>query len=106
MAVGARGTRAVAAATLLAVGLAVGSWIVSGHVATGRTTWGLPRTFVSNHPTASPLDPLTAAELETTFSVVEASKAFPKGAFFPTVRLQEPPKAEVVAWATGKASSR
>ncbi len=48
-----------------------------------------------------PLDPLTTAEIDTTFRVIEASKDFPDGAFFPRVELKEPPKSELLAWSPG-----
>ena len=41
---------------------------------------------------SGPLDPLSAEETATTFEVIEASKQFPEGAFFPTVTLKEPTK--------------
>ena len=40
----------------------------------------------------APLDPLTAAEIATTFQVIEASEQFPAGAYFPIVSLNEPPR--------------
>ncbi len=43
---------------------------------------------------ASPFDPLSADEIETAFRVIEASKQFPKDAFFPLVTLKEPSKTE------------
>src|SRR5438132_6999993 len=48
-------------------------------------------------PSASPLDPLSAAELRSALHTIEADKRFPKGALFPIVRLQEPPKSDVLA---------
>src|SRR5437660_6840886 len=90
---------AIAAAV---VALGVGSWIASDNVATGHTLWAIPRDFVSSSPQPSPLDPLGAKEIETAFRVIEASPRFPKGARFPTVRMEEPSKAEVLAWSPGK----
>jgi primary-amine oxidase len=54
----------------------------------------------------APLDPLTAAEIATTFQVIEASEQFPAGAYFPIVSLNEPPKAEVLAWSPGRPFQR
>src|SRR5437899_2704993 len=56
--------------------------------------------------TASPLDPLSGAELLSAFRTIQASRRFPKGAFFPLVELQEPPKAQVLAWSPGKPFQR
>ena len=86
--------------------LAVAGWIVSDRTASGETTRNAAPAFVDPHPQASPVDPLSAAEIKTVFRVIQASPKFPKGAFFNTVRLQEPPKPEVLAWSPGKRFSR
>src|SRR6476659_998512 len=49
-----------------------------------------------------PLDPLSAAEINKTVEVIEASPKYPSGAFFPIVTLKEPPKAELLAWDPGE----
>jgi primary-amine oxidase len=49
---------------------------------------------------------LSAGEIVTAFRTIEAHRSFPKGAFFPIVALQEPPKAEVLSWSPGKPFSR
>ena len=49
-----------------------------------------------------PLDPLSAAEIGKTLEVIEASSKYPAGAFFPLVRLKEPPKSELLAWDPGE----
>ena len=49
-----------------------------------------------------PLDPLTAAEIQKTLQVIEASNKYPAGAFFPIVTLKEPPKSELLAWDPGE----
>jgi primary-amine oxidase len=51
---------------------------------------------------AAPLDPLTADELAEAKAIAEASSRFPDGGVFPTVTLDEPPKAEVNAWSPGQ----
>ena len=47
--------------------------------------------------TPDPLDPLTPAEVSTTFSTIEAYSKFPRGALFPIVKLNEPNKSDVLA---------
>ena len=84
----------------------IGAWIASDHVASGKSERNAAPAFVDPHPQASPLDPLGAAEIKTTFRVIEASPKFPRGAFFNTVRLQDPPKAQVLARSPGKPFSR
>ena len=43
-----------------------------------------------------PLDPLTVAETNETFRVIESYGQFPRGAFFPYVSLKEPTKRSVL----------
>jgi len=88
------------------VALGVGGWVASDNVASGHALWAIPRDYVAASPQPSPLDPLSTKEIETTFRVLEASPKFPKGARFPIVRLQEPPKAAVLAWSPGKPFAR
>ena len=45
-------------------------------------------------PAADPLDPLTADEIQTAFTVIERSKRLAPGTFFPIVKLDEPAKDE------------
>jgi primary-amine oxidase len=45
---------------------------------------------------AGPLDPLTVAEINETFQVIESYGQFPRGAFFPYVSLKEPTKRSVL----------
>ena len=47
--------------------------------------------------TPDPLDPLTPAEVSTTFSTIEAYSKFPRGGLFPIVKLNEPAKSDVLA---------
>jgi primary-amine oxidase len=54
----------------------------------------------------SPVDPLTTAEIKQAIAVVEASPNFRAGAYFPLVKLREPPKAETLAWTPGAAFRR
>ena len=58
----------------------------------------LPRTAADNAApvAAGPLDPLTAAEINETFKVIESYGKFPRGAFFPYVSLKEPTKRSVL----------
>ncbi len=51
-----------------------------------------------------PLDPLSVAEIDETFQVIEAYGQFPRGAFFPYVSLKEPPKASVLAGTSSRRS--
>ncbi|MFN3649767.1 MAG: primary-amine oxidase [Armatimonadota bacterium] len=51
---------------------------------------------------AHPLDPLTAGEIREAFRVLKADPRVPKGAFFPTLLLQEPPKEAVLDWREGR----
>jgi primary-amine oxidase len=53
-----------------------------------------------------PLDPLSAAEIETAAAVVAAAPGFPEGGKFATLVLKEPAKAEVLAYAPGAAIAR
>src|SRR5262249_21928694 len=57
-------------------------------------------------PAVNPLDPLTADEIQTTFTVIEQSKNLAPGTFFPTIKLNEPPKADVLAWSPGQPFQR
>jgi primary-amine oxidase len=53
-----------------------------------------------------PLDPLTAAEIETAVTIVRGAKSLPEGVFFPQVALNEPPKAAMLSWEPGTALAR
>jgi len=55
---------------------------------------------------AHPLDPLNRQEIALAVSLVKAHSGAPAGAFFPTVVLNEPPKAEVSAFKSGDAYRR
>jgi primary-amine oxidase len=56
--------------------------------------------------TPHPLDPLSAAEINTAFVVIEGDSRFPAGGVFPILELNEPPKTEVLAWAPGRSFRR
>ena len=49
-----------------------------------------------------PLDPLNRTEIRTAIDVVEADSRFPADGYFPTITLNEPPKAEVLEWDIGE----
>lgn len=53
-----------------------------------------------------PLDPLTEAEINEAVKLVKATPAFPQAALFSTVVLNEPPKAEVLSFTSGKNFTR
>jgi len=53
-----------------------------------------------------PLDPLTAAEIETAAKVLTAAPQFPAEAQFATIVLKEPPKSEVLSYTPGTPITR
>jgi primary-amine oxidase len=55
---------------------------------------------------SSPVDGLSEAEIREAVGVVEAAPQFMPGAFFPLVTLNEPPKAEILAWTPGSVFRR
>ena len=60
-------------------------------------------------PTAAashPLDPLTAAEIETAAKALTAVPQFPEGGLFANIVLKEPPKNEVLAYTPGAPMAR
>ena len=52
-----------------------------------------------------PLDPLTAAEIRAAVQVVNGDARF-AGAAFPSVAVQDPAKADVLAWQSGQPLAR
>lgn len=48
-----------------------------------------------------PLDPLTAAEINTAVRLVSTAPQFPKDALYSTIVLKEPPKSEVLSYRAG-----
>ena len=57
--------------------------------------------IAANSGSPHPLTPLSADEITQAFSVIEADPRFISGSVFPIVTLNEPPKAEVLAWKRG-----
>ena len=55
---------------------------------------------------AHPLDALTATEYWTVFEVLKASGKVDQQTRYPAINLQEPPKAAVLEWKTGKPFAR
>lgn len=49
---------------------------------------------------AHPLEPLTAAEITAAVAIIRAERALPAGVFFPSIALDEPAKADVLAGKT------
>src|SRR5437016_4997955 len=86
-------------AALALAGVAV-TWIAPGHRSQARAA----RTAAA--PATAPLDPLTPGEIRSAITIVQMSGRAPRGALFPIVTLQEPPKAEVLAWKPGQPFSR
>src|SRR5262249_20050742 len=52
-------------------------------------------------PAAHPLDPLTTDEIRTAIQVARGDARF-AGAAFPSAAVQDPPKADVLAWQPGR----
>lgn len=71
--------------------------------------WGLTavaQEAVTPRAVTHPLASLTADEIREAFTLLKADPRLPEGAFFPTLILQEPPKATVLAWKAGQAFPR
>jgi len=51
---------------------------------------------------ADPLDPLTAGEIQQTFTTIEKAKNLAPGIFLPTVKLREPSKTFLQGWSPGQ----
>jgi primary-amine oxidase len=96
-------------ALALFAALVAGLLTISGSATSGPA---LGRALRTTAPTVAiaaatnPLDPLTPGEVATTFRVIETYAKFPPGARFPIVKLNEPPKSEVLAWSPGKTFRR
>ncbi len=56
----------------------------------------------ANHP----LEPLDSAEMQKAVDVLKAEGKLAEGVKFPSLALNEPPKAEVLAWKMGHPSRR
>ena len=57
-------------------------------------------------PPVHPLDSLTEAELNSTVQILKANSSIPPESVFPVIALQEPEKAEVMAYQPGQPFSR
>jgi primary-amine oxidase len=90
----------VALAVLFSVALAIDAapFAVQAQAAPAAIS---PRPSAAPRRFAHPLDPLTSAEIAVAVRTFQADARFPKGALFPTVVLNEPPKAEVLAYVAG-----
>ncbi len=97
----ARSGLAIAAA--LSIASAAG---VVGAVSTTRDRGLLTADTASASQPLNPLDPLSADEIQTTFTVIEHAKSLADGTFFPVVKLSEPPKSDVLAWSPGQPFAR
>ena len=84
--------------------LALTSWIVTGLAASavGQTVPPKPAAVRTVAAVAThPLDPLTADELRAVVRIVRTHPDVPASALFPEIVLNEPPKAEVLAFKPG-----
>ena len=66
---------------------------VRGHMAAATTA-----TTAAAHP----LDPLTADEIQRTFTTIDGAKNLPPGTFLPIVKLSEPSKSFLQSWSPGQ----
>ena len=95
-------TALFAVSALVALAVLVSAGLVGATSLTGR---GRGPATVGARPAADALDPLTADEIQTTFKVIERSKALASGTFFPIVKLDEPAKAQA-GWEPRKPFAR
>lgn len=95
---------------IMAFGLAALAVLVVTSVigATPRTALRGHTAAVTTATTAAadPLDPLTADEIQRTFTTIEGAKKLPPATFFPIVKLSEPPKSFLQGWSPGQAFPR
>src|SRR5829696_7079646 len=80
----------LAAAALGALAALVPAGLVDASSLTGR---GRAPARLAAPAATDALDPLTADEIRTTFTVIEQSRPLARGTFFPLVKLDEPAKA-------------
>ena len=91
---------------MMALGLAaVAVLVTTGVVGAGSTM------VVRGHSAASasaataaanPLDPLTADEIQRTFTTIANARHLPPATFLPLVKLSEPPKSFMQGWSPGQ----
>ena len=83
----------VTALVCLLIGL-----VLVGTLSASRPWQAFPASFsVKASASLSPLDPLNSDEVITTFKTIASYSRFPVGSFFPTVKLHEPDKADILA---------
>lgn len=72
---------------------ATSTTVLRGHPATATT---------AATAAANPLDPLTADEIQRTFTTIKSAKNLSAGMFLPIVKLSEPPKSFLLGWSPGQ----
>lgn len=89
----------VALAVLVAAGVvgATSTAVLRGHAAASAS---------STAAAANPLDPLTADEIQRTFTTIEHAKNLAPATFFPIVKLSEPSKSFMQGWSPGQSFPR
>jgi primary-amine oxidase len=65
-----------------------------------------PQVLAAPPSSVHPLEPLSAAELRLAVALVRGARRWSKSVLFPLVVLDEPPKAEVLAWRPGRPTRR
>lgn len=98
-----RARSGLALAAALSIASAAG---VVGAMSTTRDRGLLTADTASASQPLNPLDPLSADEIQTTFTVIEHAKNLADGTFFPVVKLSEPAKSDVLAWSPGQPFGR
>jgi primary-amine oxidase len=86
----------LAALAVLAVTSVVGATPVTAL--RGHTVASIDATTVAGHP----LDPLTADEIQRTFTTIENARNLAPATFLPIVKLSEPPKSFMQGWSPGQ----
>ena len=87
---------ALAALVVLVVASVVGATrtgVVRGHTVAA---------IAEATPAADPLDPLTADEIQRTFTTIKKAKHLTAATFLPLVKLSEPPKSFLQGWSPGQ----
>jgi len=90
--------RTISAAVFIAAVTAGCQHPAGSASATGTAS---PSADRASSPARHPLDPLTADEIRVAVQAVKSAARF-SGAAFPSVALQDPPKADVLAWQPGR----